>query len=140
MENTGIIQPFRKIDWRWVGIGYCLYIVYHLLPSYLLLGMARHGLTGETAKAVWLYVGLGAIGLYIGYRSHGITILEPAISALLYMATLTLLFDQFWGRSFGPRSVGLIYFWIVGGFFIAFVSAWVGELIQARKLKAVNPT
>ncbi len=136
MENNGMIQPFKRIDWRWVGIGYCFFIVYHLLPAFLLLVFARNGLTGETAKAIWLFVGLAVIGAYIGYRSSGITILEPAISALLYMATLTLLFEEFWGRSFGPRSVGLIYFWIVGGFLIAFVSAWVGELVQARKLAA----
>jgi len=136
MENIGIIQPFKRIDWQWVGIGYCFFIVYHLLPSYLILGLSRNGLTGEMAKGIWLFAGLGVIGAYIGYRSRGITILEPAISALLYMATLTLLFDQFWGRSFGPRSVGLIYYWIAGGFLIAFVSAWVGELVQARRLAA----
>lgn len=136
MHNRTSIQPFKRIDWRWVGIGYCLYIVYHLLPSYLLLGLARYGLTGKLVKGMWLFIGLAVIGGYIGFRSRGITILEPAISALLYMATLALLFDQFWGRSFGPRSVGLIYVWIVGGFVIAFVSAWVGELVQARKLSA----
>lgn len=136
MDNRTRIQPFKRIDWSWVGIGYCFYIVYHLLPSYLLLGLARHGLTGELAKGIWLFIGLAVIGGYIGFRSRGITILEPAISGLLYMATLTLLFDQFWGRSFGPRSVGLIYVWIVGGFVIVFVSAWVGELVQARKLAA----
>ena len=136
MENSTFIQPFRKIDWRWVGVGYCFFVVYHLLPSYLLLGLARFGFTDELTKGIWLFVGLAVIGCYIGYRSRAITILEPSISAVLYMFTLTLLFEQFWGRSFSMRSAGLIYVWIFGGFVIAFVSAWVGELLQARKKRA----
>lgn len=135
MNSTSSIRPFKKIDWKWVGVGYCFFVVYHLLPSYLLLGLARFGMATETAKGVWLFIGLALIACYIGYRSRGVTILEPSISALLYTATLTLLFDRFWGRSFGIRSAWLIYVWVVGGFGIAFVSAWIGELLQAKKAK-----
>ncbi|MBI4427907.1 MAG: hypothetical protein HY562_02195 [Ignavibacteriales bacterium] len=133
MENEKTIRPFKKIDWRWVGVGYCLFVVFHLMPSYLLLGLARFGLADELSKGIWLFAGLAVIGWYIGYRSRGVTILEPSISAFVYTLTLALFFDRFWGRSFSMRSAGLIYVWTLGGFVIAFVSAWIGELWQARK-------
>ncbi|HLF19845.1 MAG TPA: hypothetical protein VI704_03555 [Bacteroidota bacterium] len=133
MENTTTIRLFKRIDWKWVGVGYCFFVVYHLLPSYVLLGFSRFGMGGELLKGFWLFVGLGLIAFYIGYRSRGVTILEPAVSAVLYTFTLALLFERFWGRSFSMRSAALIYVWVVGGFIIAFVSAWVGEVWQARK-------
>ncbi|MBI3006121.1 MAG: hypothetical protein HYY49_12005 [Ignavibacteriales bacterium] len=136
MENSTSVRPFKVIDWKWVGLGYCFYVVYHLLPSYLLLGLTQFGWTDELAKGICLFAGLALIGFYIGYRSQGVTILEPAISAIVYILTLALLFDRFWGRSFSIRSAGLIYVWILGGFVIAFVSAWIGELWQARRQSA----
>jgi hypothetical protein len=140
MEPTTSVRPLRKINWKWVGVGYCLFVVYHLLPSYVLLGFARFGMLGEAGKGIWLFIGFAVIAFYIGYRSRGITILEPAISSVLYVVTLTLLFEKFWGRSFSMRSAGVIYVWIVGAGVIAFVSAWVGELWQSRKERARSST
>lgn len=132
--TTQTIQPIKKIDWRWVGIGYCFFVVFHLLPSYLLFFVSPL-LAGRdmTAKGGWLFLGLALVGCFIGYRSKGVTILEPALSSLAYLLTLSLLFEQFWGRSINTNTVGLMIAWAAVGFVIAFVSAWVGEIIQARR-------
>lgn len=134
MEQTKNIQPIQQIDWRWVGIGYCFFVVFHLLPSYLAIFLSPLVSGGRMAdKGLWLFFGLAVIGYYIGYRSKGVTILEPAISSVLYLLTLSLLFERFWGRAMTTRTIGLMIVWAALSFIISFVSAWIGELMQARK-------
>jgi hypothetical protein len=127
-----------KIDWKWVGIGYCFFVVFHLLPSYIINGFDMHMDTAD--RGFWLFVGLAVIAFYIGYKSRGVTILEPAISALLYDMTLLLEFRNLWGRIVS-HSWGIIYVWGILTFVLAICSAWLGELFQARKkAKAEKPT
>ncbi|MGB2869117.1 MAG: hypothetical protein WBD36_11745 [Bacteroidota bacterium] len=135
MENQGTIKPLQKIDWRWVGVGYCFFVVFHLLPSYLLASFSRVGLED---KGTWLVTGLAFIAFYVGYRSRGITILEPAISALFYILTLALLFERFWGRSLSWHSAGIVGIWAVSAMVIALVSAWVGELVQSLREQKIR--
>jgi hypothetical protein len=126
-----------KIDWKWVGIGYCFFVVFHLLPSYIINGLSMD--TDAGAQGVWLFIGLAIIAFYIGYKSRGVTILEPAISALFYDMTLLLEFRNLWGRTVS-HSWGTIYVWGILTLVLAICSAWLGELFQARKeAKAGKP-
>ncbi len=124
-----------KIDWKWVGVGYCLFVVFHLLPSYLLTGFTLG--QDDIGRGIWLFVGLAIIAFYIGYRSRGVTILEPAISAILYDITLLLEFNQFWGRSV-LHSWGTIYLWGILTLTLGICCAWLGEIFQARKQAKAN--
>jgi len=117
---------FKKIDWRWVGIGYCFFVVFHLLPTYFMIDM------DPMEQGFWLFVGLAVIGFYIGYRSRGITIVEPAISAFLYDLTLLLEFKDLWGRTLS-HSWGILYVWGLSTLIITVFCAWMGEVFQARK-------
>lgn len=119
---------FKKIDWRWVGIGYCFYVVFHLLPTYLTTSL------DPLEQGFWLFIGLAVIAFYIGYRSSGVTILEPAIAALLYDLTLLLEFKNLWGRTLS-HSWGTLYLWGITTLVITVLCAWMGELYQARKQK-----
>ncbi len=127
---TPTLFKMRPIDWTWVGVGYCFFVVFHLLPSYLMMFGMPIDLLG---MAIWLFIPLAIIGFVIGRWSRGVTIIEPGLSALAYVLTLTLEFGHIWGRSFSLRSGGIIYLWAVSSFVIAVTSAWVGELVQARK-------
>lgn len=119
-----------KIDWKWVGIGYCFFVVFHLLPSYLIMGFPFD--RDFAGFGIWLFVGLAIIAFYIGYRSRGITILEPTISAILYDITLLLEFNKFWGRSVS-HSWGTIYVWGILTLTLGISCAWLGEIVQSRK-------
>jgi hypothetical protein len=130
MNGTKWSFSISKIDWRWVGIGYCLFVVYHLLPSYVISGFALE--MDNMTRGIWLFIGLAIIAFYIGYKSKGVTIIEPAISALLYDVTLLLEFRAFWGRSLAHSS-GTIYVWGIVTLALAICSAWLGEVYQARK-------
>jgi len=126
-----------KINWKWVGIGYCFFVVFHLLPSYVINGFNMGVDLG--AQGLWLFAGLAIIAFYIGYRSRGITILEPAISALLYDITLLLEFRDFWGRIVS-HSYGIIYVLGILTLVLTICSAWLGEVLQSRKKgKAAKP-
>ena len=127
--SNGIIR-IPKIDWKWVGIGYCFFVVFHLLPTYILNGVSLP--MSKMDLGFWMFVGLAIIAFYIGYRSRGVTILEPAISVVLYDITLLLEFQDLWGRSAG-RSPGTVYLWGILTFVSAIFSAWLGEIFQARK-------
>jgi hypothetical protein len=119
-----------KIDWKWVGVGYCLFIVFQLLPTYLLNGFTLY--ESNLGTGFWLFVGVAIIAFYIGYRSRGRTILEPAISAILYDITLLLEFNRLWGRS-ASHSLGIIYVWGILTLTIAICCAWLGEAFQAKR-------
>ncbi len=118
------------IDWKWVGVGYCFFVVFHLLPTYIANGFALQ--TNELDRGIWLFVGLAIIAFYIGYKSKGITIVEPAISAVLYDLTLLLEFRDFWGRS-ASHAPGTLLLWGMLTLVLAVASAWLGEKYQARK-------
>jgi hypothetical protein len=135
MENKKIEFRLGTIDWSWVGVGYCFLVVFHLLPSYFLLGIGKFGQHAEFLKAVWLFGGLAIVSFCIGYRSWSVTILEPAISAIVYTATLALLLGELSGRSFSLRSAGFLYLWMVAILVVATLSAWIGERVQSSRQK-----
>jgi len=137
MEQRKVRLGFTKLDWPWIGVGYCFFVVFHLLPSYLLLGLESFGDIPALLKIVWLFLGLAVIGFYIGYRSRGVTIWEPAISALLYDLTLAFEFSDFWGRSV-YNSLGVFFVWVVATLVITIASAWDGEMVQARRENKVK--
>jgi hypothetical protein len=125
-----------RINWKWVGVSYCFFVVFHLLPSYLLLEFAREGLGTGLIRSFWILAGLLVIGLYIGHRSRGVTILEPAIAAVLYTLTLFLNAEDTWGKSLTWRSLGILFIFSIIAFLTALCGAWIGELLQARREKA----
>jgi hypothetical protein len=139
MENRKIEFRLGSIDWSWVGVGYCFLVVFHLLPSYLLLGIGKFGEHAELLKAVWLFLGLAIVSFYIGYRSWGVTIVEPALSAFLYTITLGFLLGELSGRSYSLRSAGFLYVWIVAILVVATLSAWIGERVQSRRQQKAEP-
>lgn len=127
------VSTGKKIDWKWVGVGYCFFVVFHLLPTYLLLEFSFVGKVGDILRSLWLLVGLLVIGVYIGFRSRGYTVIEPAISAVLYVATIFFKADDFMGRGWSSRSyAGLLVASLIA-FALAMIGASLGEMLQATK-------
>ena len=120
----------RTIDWQWVRVGFCLYVVFHLLPSYLL---ATSWLASNPFSfALWAFVGLAPIGFFIGYRSTGVTILEPGLSAIIYTVVLFLGILRLQDEALTFGAVAQSLGWMGAAFIVAVGSAWVGELNQVR--------
>ncbi len=128
-----VLLKWGKIDWPWVGVVFCIYVVFHLLPTYFLATIGGGMKGGFATFGVWMFAGLAVIGLYIGYRSRGVTMIEPGLAALLYVFVFFLSIQRFWGDTFSFTQLGGALAWMAAAFVIAIGSAYVGELLQARK-------
>jgi len=131
MTTSKTLTFSRAIDWQWVLAGFCLYVVFHLLPSYL---FALSWISSDPfSLALWAFMGLAPIGFFIGYRSSGVTILEPGLSAMFYTVVLFLGIQQLQDEALTFKAVAQSLGWMGAAFIVAIGSAWVGELFQARK-------
>lgn len=137
MDSRNEMKLFSKPDWRWVGVSYCMFVVFHLLPSVIMIGLFRGVATPglDIGTAVWMFFGLALVGAYVGYKSVGVTILEPAISSILYILTLFLSVQGAWGLPIRMYNLPAAVAVILAAFVIVVVSAWIGELVQAKKQK-----
>ena len=122
----------KSIDWRWVEIGFCLFVVFHLLPSYLYVQSFTGTGHSTFAYALWTFAALAPIGFYIGFRSTGVTILEPGLSALFYAVALVLGTMQVRDEAITFLSLAASLSWLGAAFVVSVASAWVGEKVQAR--------
>lgn len=122
-------ESIKTVNWRWVETSFCLYVLFHLFPLYALF-FTHNGAGAAFSMALWTFIGLAPIGCYIGYRSVGVTIVEPGISALLYSLVLVIGMLRFQDDSVRLNSIAAALAWMGAAFVVAVVSAWVGEKIQ----------
>lgn len=132
-EPRRTIELSGTIDWKWVGVGFCFFVVFHLLPSYLLWGFRGVWIGSRIGVALWLFFGMALTGMAIGYTSRGVTIIEPGISAVVYSVVLVLAFHRFWDSPWNIVAIAEILAWASAACVIAIASAWVGELLQLKK-------
>ena len=135
MENRMLETLKKPILWDWVIVGYCLFVIFHLFPSFFLLGIVRFGMPIKLSETVWFVLGLAVISMFIGYRSRGVTIIEPAISSLFYCLTLVFEFVKLPFSHIGLRAGGNIYLWFSGVLAVSVFFALLGEILQRRKEK-----
>ncbi len=135
METQSGMKIFSKPDWKWVGISYCMFVVWHLLPTIVAVGLFRGsgGRGFEIGTLIWMFFGLTLIGGYVGYKSAGVTIIEPAVASFFYVITLYVSTLRAWDLSIKTYTLPAAVAILLAGFAIVLVSAWVGEVIQARK-------
>ncbi|HTX17195.1 MAG TPA: hypothetical protein VMG34_00940 [Bacteroidota bacterium] len=132
MKRIGEIKNV-SVDWRWVGVGTCFFIVMHLLPTYILFELRVITTLFGAIFSVWVFAGMAFISFFIGWKSKGVTIIEAGLAAFIYGIVLMLAINQEWGV--GPvfplviKPLG----WFFAVVVIATVSAWFGELVQSIK-------
>jgi hypothetical protein len=124
-----------KIDWRWLVVTYCFLVLFHLLPSLLASGLQQFFLSKGTWRfIVWAGGGIALVSTYVGRRSNDITILEPGVASMLYMATLiptaSNISDM---NASGYRLVGLLVALHLMAFLVGCFGAAAGEWMQARR-------
>jgi hypothetical protein len=80
-----------KLEWKWVGITLLLYLVFYLVPLFMVGEMPATN--GAVAFAgVWLFAGIVVVAAVAGYLSEGVTIWEPAIAGVV-LYTLCFIAD-----------------------------------------------
>lgn len=119
----------KKLQWKWVGITLGLYLVFYLLPLFMVGHMPASKLAVLFAGA-WLFAGIIIIAAVAGYLSKGVTMWEPAIAgavlyALCFIADATLSTRIALLQDLAPPAVTLALV-----FLISLYGAWWGENAQ----------
>lgn len=124
-------SPRILINFEWVGMGFCFFVVFHLLPSYFfgLLSFSRD------LMIIWVYSGLAFISCYIAYRSRGFTIFEPAIAGTLYLIVLAYSIPYLVEQQWKTRGLKPLV-WLMAAFVTSSISAYLGEKIQEWKKRS----
>lgn len=144
MENS-VKSPFTfAVDWRWILAGYCYLVLFHLLPTVMLGSFAFPvspvggigSVKAVNVATVWLLFGVAVVAFVIGYRSRGFTILEPAISGVLYAFTTAAGFHGLLASNVREEVPMAIVFWVLIVIILTVASAWLGEIAQRRAEKS----
>jgi hypothetical protein len=133
MEFKSLMQ-LRPIDWRWLIVSYCFFVLFHLLPSFLITG-SKSAFIEPFAFLAWLGAGTLIMCTVIGIWSKGITILEPGLASVLYAFTLIGGLKPQWlfGRDFRATAWQVVL--LLSMFVIGCLGAAFGEWLQMRKEK-----
>lgn len=146
--NENRLFQLRPLDIRWLVLSYCLLILFHLFPSFVVAGGTSsnteiflrtfHTPSELWPMVVWMVVGIFAVACYVGFRSQPITIVEPGLASVFYLGTLLLTMTNF-GQVDTVRLFIFLALWIVLLHLLAFLigccGAAFGEWLQMRKEK-----
>lgn len=86
MTDTTLSQ--NKLQWKWIGISFLLYLVFYLAPLSLMVSFFA-GPSSPTAVLFisgWSFAGILIVAGAITYWSKGRTFWEPCIAALVLVA------------------------------------------------------
>ena len=102
MNNLENRDLFRALSWQWMLVSYCFLVLFHLFPTCMLLSPRILDLDNllyfifsfegrEFIRlAIWVGIGIAAVGTFVGFRSLRPRILEPAIAAAAYCLTIMI--------------------------------------------------
>jgi hypothetical protein len=129
-------KKYPVFNLRWLGIAYCFFVAFHLLPTYVagvVLWATKGGSGYSSLISAWILLGLAAVGFFIGHRSREFTALESGLAAILYI--LTLAFSLPWWLPLPAKSVSKIDVYTASLFITATLSVWLGELVRLWELQ-----
>ncbi len=117
----------ESLDWKWVGIGILILLVVQVALNivFTVFGLLTLGfgfILFIVAKPIAYFLG----GLLTGYVSPGVTIREPAVSAVI-IAVAGIIFDASRGGILGIIVSGVV------ALFLAIAGAQIGERMQRGK-------
>lgn len=133
----------KKLQWKWVGITFVMYMICYLLPILVVGGVFGNFVVSYKAGmfiGAWSFGGAVILPAIAGYISKGITILEPAIAGVGLVALWFLAYRVFIARYSGasisediPSLIGIM----ASIFVLSLLGAWLGE--RAQKLWRTKP-
>ena len=130
--ETVINRKKFTFDIRWVGLGFCLFVVMHLFPAYCIYYLRIVSSAAVLVYAIWLFAGIGFVAFYIGYKSRGVTIVEAGIAGALYSFVLLAAVHSSWEAPIEMANA----LWFYSILVISTLGAYVGELVQSLGKKA----
>ena len=121
------------LNWQWIWVGFCLLVTFHMIPTALIIHFLDTWKPLRIVLPLWIFSGLALTGIYIGYRSLGVTIIEPLISSLAYMVMLGLMMNAQFEVMNHRSDLLIMVIWMIPGLIYSIIGAWIGELSQLKK-------
>ncbi len=133
MEQNIIPPALSLSQLRWILVSFCLYALFHLLPFILLSDLVNEILWATFwARAILVFVSIGAISIAIGYRARRMVLLESALGAVLYILTIKLLVPSCLGVPTYLQNTYFVLECIILGFAFAFGGAGIGYWLKIK--------
>ncbi len=128
-----------EFDWRWSFVGFCYLVLFHLLPSFLLLmGRTTFPFALANGYIVWLGVGIVGISIYLSWRSVHPLFLEPPLASALYTFVLMVVYHRPASIPFPYTPLTYSIVLLVGSFALGFAAAGIISLVRTRR-QTVSP-
>jgi hypothetical protein len=130
----------KKLQWKWVGITFVMYLLFYLLP--LILVDFFSAKTAFVLIGCWIFGGIIIVAAVAGYLSEGVTIWEPAIAGAGLVLILFITLAMYFHIHSRP---GITLFGEIAGilvpaiivFLLSLFGAWLGE--RAQQLWKTKP-
>ena len=124
LQGTYRTESVEGLQWPWIGVGALLGVMLSVYAVFLptaLWGVGPWGVLGFFASSFFV------AAFFVGYFSPGVTIIEPAIAAVLIMVIDAAL------ASLGfraPFPLPVVVIGMMGAFVIALGGGYLGEVIH----------
>ena len=143
MERTERFGPLMSVDWRWVLVAYCLFVLFVLFPAHLVDDLAGwFRLHGRGWSLSEQGVGVAIVSGYIGFRSKRITISEPGIASVFCLLTTLAPATNLWDLVRSEVRIAILFYLLLLlllAFLVGVGGAAVGEWLKLRKEKSSQP-
>ncbi len=117
-------------------MGYCSLILLQLFPSYFLFGLRRAPITNMSGMFVmWMGLGVAIVSGFIGSRSKGFPVMESICVALLYLLTITFLYQGGFKSLLAHMPVKTKFMFLILFFSLSLMGAIIGKLRRLRREK-----
>lgn len=133
MQTNTIIVRFNV---QWVLVGYCYFVWFNLFPVVIYQDfLSRFVSHPSLGHLLWFMGGIAVLSGYIGFRSRGFTLLEPGISAVLYVWTIVIMISFSMPRTPMLKIALMVISSSIIAFAVALIGALVGEYVQALGMR-----
>lgn len=129
----------KKIQWKWVSITFVLYVLFYMLPLFVIEPLLKGAPTAATVfVGMWIFGGIIIVAAVAAYFSKDVTIIEPAIAGALmeilyfFAKSLYRVYTEPGVQFDIKQGLPFTVVTILIAFALSLVGAWFGE--RAQKL------
>jgi hypothetical protein len=133
MKIFTIPQLHYKLQWRWIIVAFCFFVIFHLVLFFFLYETYRN-IFGQNfwSRAVIAFSFLSLISAYLSYRARRLILVECGTAAILYIIMLKLFLPSYLVVPTYLLNLYLVVECAVLGFIFAFCGAGLGRRLKGK--------
>ena len=127
----GTKEPVGKVkglQWPWILVGVAVGFILNYVAVFFLFIVFKFDVTGLLISFAFSFV---IMGIIVGYKSPGVTIIEAALAGVGLIVLEYILVAA--GLGGGRFTADYLMYGLIGGFILGLVGGWIGELMQEKE-------